>query len=135
MKLWLDDIRKPPWGYDFWAKTADEAIAILQEHPIEHCSLDHDLADEHYAKQRPAGYMGAPGIDRGGYTEKTGYAVLEWMHEHNRWVPDISVHTLNGRGGDDMMAKLRNRAPAGVKFRRIFPPTCPPSERDDYGND
>ena len=46
MKLWLDDKRKPPWDYDLWAKTAKEAIAMLEEHgdAIEHCSLDHDLA-------------------------------------------------------------------------------------------
>lgn len=30
MRLWLDDRRKPPWGYDLWAKTADEAIAMLE---------------------------------------------------------------------------------------------------------
>lgn len=114
MRLWLDDKRTPPWGYELWAKTADEAIEMLQRHEVTHCSLDHDLADEHY----PAAIAGGP-IDRPFYTEKTGYAVLEWMHEHDRWVADISVHTMNPRGGDDMMAKLRNRAPAHVTFRRV----------------
>ena len=29
MKLWLDDVRKPPEGWA-WAKTADEAIELLE---------------------------------------------------------------------------------------------------------
>jgi hypothetical protein len=130
LKLWLDDRRKPPWGYDLWAKTAKEAIEMLERHGrfIVHCSLDHDLADEHYASlldEEPGVSLGrAPAmdtVDRSKFVEQTGYAVLEWMHEHDAWVPDISVHTLNPKGGQDMMRKLENRAPAHVKFRRTSP--------------
>ena len=58
MKLWLDDIRKPPWGYDLWAKTADECIEMLQRYgdEITHASLDHDLADAHYVSDVAGGY-------------------------------------------------------------------------------
>jgi hypothetical protein len=117
-RLWLDDKRPPPWGYDLWAKTADEAICMLQEHEVEHCSLDHDLHDSHYADA--VGSSPPTEIDRSGYTEKTGYEVLSWMHENDRWCPDISVHTMNPRGGDDMMNKLQNRAPKWVVFRRVW---------------
>jgi hypothetical protein len=123
MKLWLDDKRKPPWGYDLWAKTAKEAIAMLEEHgdKIEHCSLDHDLADEHYKDL----FDSEPDaeINRSVFVEQTGYAVLEWMHETGRWTADISVHTLNPKGGQDMMRKLESRAPSHVKFRRVSPAT------------
>jgi len=125
MRLWLDDIRKPPWGYDLWVKTADEAIAMLERHgsKIEHCSLDHDLADEHYLvlDGDDLGWGPPASPDRSSFKEKTGYAVLEWMHEHDTWVADISIHTLNPVGGDDMMRKLESRAPAHVKFRRVHP--------------
>jgi hypothetical protein len=125
MKLWLDDMRKPPFGYDLWAKTADQAIAMLEKHGdrIEHCSLDHDLAEDHYETAAEfSGYGLAPTpIDRSRFKEKTGYAVLEWMHETGRWVADISIHTLNPRGGEDMMSKLKNRAPAHVVYRRVYP--------------
>ena len=122
-RLWLDDMRKPPWGYDRWAKTAAECIQMLQDHYITHVSLDHDLHDEHYGVvESSPGYGEAPTVlDRSSFKEQTGYAVLEWMHEHNRWTQDISVHTLNPRGGDDMMNKLRNRAPGWVKFQRVKP--------------
>lgn len=112
MRLWLDDKRPAPWGYDLTAKTADEAIYLLETHgpAIEHCSLDHDLADEHY--------MSAEVDDRRQYREKTGYSVLDWMHETGRWCRDITVHSLNPRGSEDMMTKLRNAAPDWVTFRR-----------------
>jgi hypothetical protein len=112
LRLWLDDIRKPPWGYDLWARTAAQCIEMLQAGDVVHVSLDHDLADEHYSNQA---------ADRSTFTEKTGFAVLEWMQAANRWVPDISVHTLNPKSGEDMMTELRNHAPAGVQFRRVKP--------------
>ena len=46
MNLWLDDVREP-WrhgriGWE-WAKTASEAIALLETGKVENASLDHDL--------------------------------------------------------------------------------------------
>ena len=85
--------------------------------------MDHDLADAHYVSDVAGGYCSPlTPVDRSAFKEKTGYAVLEWMQEHNRWVPDISVHSLNPKGAEDMMTKLRNRAPAGVTYRRVAPP-------------
>lgn len=128
-RLWLDDIRKPPFGYDLWAKTADECIAMLQVYDVEHVSLDHDLAAEHYRDVEAGSAAGHEAtttcpLDRESYREKTGYAVLDWMHEHNAWTPDISVHTLNPRGAEDMLSKLRNSAPANVVYRRVWPKTA-----------
>lgn len=122
-RLWLDDNRKPPWGYSLWAKTAAEAIQMLQDHEVEHCSLDHDLAEEHYADAiESSGYSEPPRpIDRSKYKELTGYAVVEWMHANNRWVAEIHVHTLNKRGAEDMMAMIRKHAPDHVEGRRVKP--------------
>lgn len=124
MKLWLDDVRKPPWGYDLHAKTAAECIEMLVKYgdEIEHVSLDHDLADEHYksAVHTPIDAPADP-LDRSAYKEQTGYAVLEWMHANDKWCIDISVHSLNAKGAEDMMTKLRNRAPEHVQFRRVWP--------------
>jgi hypothetical protein len=92
LRLWLDDQRKAPWGYDLVAKTADECIARLDLHgdAIGHVSLDHDLDPSHYGR----GLKGEP-IDRAAFGTKTGFAVLEWMAETGRWARDISIHTLN----------------------------------------
>ena len=121
-RLWLDDRRRPPWGYDLWAKTADQAIELLLAHDVEHASLDHDLAEEHYedADDPRPGYGEPPrSIDRTRYVHKTGYAVIEWMHTANHWVADLVVHTLNGRAADEMMEKVRRCAPAWVSCARI----------------
>lgn len=50
MKIWVDDIREMPFGYDIWCRSTDDAIAI-----IDHCvnnniiiellDLDHDAGD------------------------------------------------------------------------------------------
>jgi hypothetical protein len=122
-RLWLDDRRKPPWGYDLWAKTADQAIQMLQDHAVEHVSLDHDLAEEHYgdAGDGSPGYGEPPQpIDRSRYRARTGYAVLEWMRDHNHWIVEIHIHTLNSRAADDMLA-FRKHAPPTVTFRRVKP--------------
>ena len=125
MKLWLDDMRKPPFGYDKWAKTADECIQMIKDHPITHVSLDHDLADEHYGFSDSSPGYGEPPpfLDRSVFKEKTGYTVLEWMRDTKTWVPNISVHTLNPRGGEDMMALLKAHAPPEVVFQRVKPHT------------
>lgn len=58
MKLWLDDVRPMPMGYDVLAKTADEAIEYLKTGQVTEISLDHDL-----------------GLD------KSGYDVAKWIEE------------------------------------------------------
>jgi hypothetical protein len=121
-RVWLDDSRKPPFGYDLWAKTTPDAIRMLEEYDVEHISLDHDLFEEHYTDSFAAATMEEPPpLDRSKYKELTGYAVLEWMEENNRWVADISVHTLSPRGSHDMLTKLRLAAPDHVEFRRVKP--------------
>ncbi len=42
MKLWLDDIRPAPQGWE-WAKTSAQANEILRWGRVEFLSLDHDL--------------------------------------------------------------------------------------------
>lgn len=127
MKLWLDDRRKPPWGYDLWARDFDEAVALLTAHKdlLEHVSLDHDLADAHYESAADGGYGVAPTpIDRSKYKEKTGYDVALYMVEHGLWpTTSVYVHSLNGTGAADMIALLTRHAPAHITIRRVWPPS------------
>lgn len=100
MKLWLDDVRQP-WkygciGYE-WAKTADEAIALLSTGKVTFASLDHDLSWEHY----PGSGSQPP------YREKTGYDVVCWMEEHDVWPMDgVVVHSMNPVGREKMWAAI-----------------------------
>jgi hypothetical protein len=114
--LWLDDLRPMPDGYQVWAKTVREALAVLRFGKVLRCSLDHDLCDEHM-RDAINGYHDEFGVPRDRYKERTGYDVLLWMAEHDRWCPDITVHTHNPVGERDMTNLLRGRAPASVQWR------------------
>ena len=97
-RLWLDDERPPPDGYDHWVKTADECIAALMTGEYYHVSLDHDLAAEHYHGDLPA---------KEAYKEKTGQAVVDWMVKTARYPRSIRIHTMNPVGRQNMAAALR----------------------------
>jgi hypothetical protein len=43
MRIWLDDLRPMPEGFDKHVKTAEEAIALLAQGNVTEISLDNDL--------------------------------------------------------------------------------------------
>jgi hypothetical protein len=76
MKVFLDDLRKPPKGWEL-VRWPDEAIELLETGEVTEISLDHDLGDD----------------DRG-----TGYDVVLWMEEavfSGFKPPIIHIHTAN----------------------------------------
>lgn len=97
MTLWLDDIRPPKkYGYPdaYWAKTAEEAIAILQTGAVTFASLDHDLSE-----------MAIWGLSPS--EEKTGYDVVRWMEENGVWPSGgVKVHSMNPVGKARMEAVI-----------------------------
>ncbi len=90
MKVWLDDFRTEPDGW-MRARTAWEAIALLETGTVEHISLDHDLGPEE------AG---------------TGYDVALWMEKEasKGTLPPLTwdLHTANPVGADNMRQALRS---------------------------
>lgn len=63
MKIWLDDERPMPSGFDYHARTAQEAIELLEAGGVTAISLDHDLGDE----QNGTGYDVACYIEQAAY--------------------------------------------------------------------
>lgn len=110
MKLWLDDCR-PPYMHGcqgwHWAKTAAEAIMVLNTGKVDEASLDHDLAEEHYPWNCSA-------IEK---TTGTGYDVVCWMEENNVWpVNGTRVHSMNPIGRA-RMEQVIERAYASISDR------------------
>jgi hypothetical protein len=103
MNLWLDDMRKPPWGFDLWAKTYEECIELLTLHKdaIVCVSLDHDLAPEHYVADS-TGYMSSARREPDESVNKTGFRVLEWMRDNSWWPEELAIHTLSEFGRERM---------------------------------
>ena len=105
MKLWIDDVREPPNGYD-WAKSVNEAKEIIEfcENPnkypsytqstrkmnpveIELIDIDHDAGDYDF--------------DGGDFIK-----ILDWMEFTNRNYP-IRIHSMNPVGRENMRAIIR----------------------------
>lgn len=74
MKLWVDDLRPAPEGWQ-WAKSSATAILALAECTVEMMSLDHDLGGE-----------------------DTTRPVVLWMCESGVWPASITVHSANPVG-------------------------------------
>lgn len=78
MKLWVDDVRFPPWPYT-WSRTYSEAIRQLERGIVTDISLDHDLG-----------------------SDKTGYDIACWIEEqvelNNIQAPNITCHSSNPVG-------------------------------------
>ncbi|MGO9833558.1 MAG: YpsA SLOG family protein [Polyangiaceae bacterium] len=90
-RIWLDDVRPEPAGWTR-AKTAREAIALLEAGGVEAISLDHDLGDE--------------------TTCGTGYEVTCWIEEavatRGFVPPTIHIHSANVVGRERMQRAIES---------------------------
>lgn len=110
-RLWLDDVRPAPRGYD-WAKNYSQAVQMMSETLYDEVSLDHDLADWQYAAMRDS-HGGEHDYTRG-RQERTGYHVALWMVEHSYYPRLIAVHSLNPVGSKAMIQLLQSSHPDGA---------------------
>ena len=89
--VWLDDERPMPSPFNFYAKTATQAIQALQQGNVTAISLDHDLGDP---------------------SNGTGYDVAKWIEQNafNGTLKRIAVtiHSQNPVGRQRMMAAIQN---------------------------
>lgn len=127
--LWLDDFRTPPTSDGWaWVKDYDQAIAWFEANDVPKlASLDHDLADIHYAiyraqvegdEEKVAKYMAE-------HDEKTGLDVVEWMIEHDYLPPRVIVHSMNNICGARMVAKLILAGDYAIAGQVHFPNASP----------
>jgi hypothetical protein len=91
MKLWIDDVRPAPDGYE-WAQSVMMAKAIIENREednidIELIDIDHDAGD--YAS------------DGGDYIK-----LLDWLEETGRNYP-IKIHSKNAVGVQNMRAIIQ----------------------------
>ena len=94
MKIWIDDVRKPPNEEDvfwYWAKSVKDAIKAIEsfewQFKIKLIDIDNDAGD----------YVN----DGGDYIR-----VLDWLAETNRNYP-IRIHSMNAVGRENMQRIIR----------------------------
>lgn len=122
MKLWHDDIRRPPDTTWVWARTNQVAKEILNRHGVEvdtlfdwvtEISLDHDMG-LHDADPD------APGADLlVGHAEETGRHLLEWMILQDLVPAKVTLHSMNPVGAEYMKLDLVKAAEDRVLGRHI----------------
>lgn len=96
MKVWLDDVRPAPEGWE-WVYTVDEAKAVLGlwYAIIDSLSLDHDLGEDAEERSLP-----------------NGYNLTLWMAEHQIWpAGEIRIHSANPVGLENMAATILRYGP------------------------
>jgi hypothetical protein len=99
MHLWLDDLRPAPDGW-VWAKSALEAIRILDAETVECISLDHDLGDT-------------------AVPEMTGYNVALHLAQRafdGKPIPGaVFIHTANPVGRERIEGVIRRYLPQSLR--------------------
>ena len=90
-RVWLDDERPMPEGFDLHVKTAREAISLIKSGVVHSISLDHDLGDD----ANGTGYDVAKFIEEGAF--QGSIAPME-----------ISVHSANPVGSNNMRKCIDN---------------------------
>ncbi len=100
VKLWHDDIRRPPSSEWTWARTNDEAKRVLLEGSVVEISLDHDLGCHEMDPDAPMAMM------LRGAAPETGYDLAVWMCEVGIVPECITIHSWNPVGARRMAAVL-----------------------------
>lgn len=89
-KLWIDDLRTPPVGDWDWAKTSQEAIALLDQNTYHQVSFDHDLGGDDTSRK----------------------VVLHICETGFHFPPILSIHSANIVGREWLVSMFRRYAPA-----------------------
>lgn len=92
MKIWIDDMRPIPKGYDIHLHSFEEAKNIFQKNKdgkITIVDFDHDLGEK-----------------------LTGYDIAKYIVEHNIPIEGFRVHSMNPVGGWNIRQLLKK---AGYK--------------------
>jgi hypothetical protein len=108
IKLWVDDLRQEPADW-VWAKTATEAIRILDTQDVEEVSLDHDITHSH---PTDTGRLFTPTA-----CPETYEAVARFIAAKPGGIKRVHIHTANP-GGAQRMALIIGGAQPHIKLSR-----------------
>lgn len=110
MRLWHDDIRRPPDDTWLWARTNEDAKNVLSTFVVEEISLDHDLGLDGLSPELPnAAYL----IGNG---SQTGLDLVDWMIANDCVPAHVTIHSLNGSGADRMLKTFRAKGYNRVRY-------------------
>lgn len=89
MRVWLDDERPMPEGFDLWVKNAYYLLPLIRQNEVSFISFDHDL---------------------GGGENNTGYAVAsqidKWAHDGILNPIAWECHSMNPAGREAIIRAM-----------------------------
>src|SRR4051794_18448272 len=91
IRLWHDDIRRPPDESWTWARTNKEAMEILGAGEVVEISMDHDLGLHEIDPDASLELMAFAGRSPDG----SGYDLVCWMCENGVVPAIITIHSWN----------------------------------------
>ena len=102
MKLWIDDVRPAPVGYDEWAHSVNEAKQLILEWEEFYRRIAESLGKEWEIELINIDY------DAGDYAQYGGdyIKLLDWLEETGRNYP-IRIHSQNPVGVQNMRAIIQ----------------------------
>lgn len=110
MKLWIDDVRPAPKGYE-WCKSVNRAKALIIN--AEFCQTLNELSEKYNPLINDDGINHAIELididhDAGDYAVNGGdyIKLLDWLEETNRSYP-IHIHSMNPVGIQNMRAIIQ----------------------------
>lgn len=115
VRLWHDDVRKPPDSSWFWARNNEDAKLIFTNYNVGEVSLDHDLGMD-WVDPNVEGSEYLKGSSESG----SGYDLVRWMCETKHLPSKITVHSWNPVGAERMVLALRD-AGCYVKIQPYTP--------------
>lgn len=95
MKLWLDDLRPMPKGFDVHAKTVEQALDLLASEQFDFISFDHDLGTDSNGNLHLTGYDLAKIIEKKAFEGKM--KPLGW-----------AIHSANPVGRQNIERAMQN---------------------------
>ena len=98
MRIWHDDLREPPDGWE-WARTNDEARVMLKTGGVDAISLDFDMG---LHEVDPTVAANDPSYSLRGMAEDNGLRLVEWMVAEGLVPPTVTIHSWNVDGARKM---------------------------------
>lgn len=98
MKIWHDDIRRPPDESWEWARTNGHAKKLLLTGQVDEISLDRDLGLHNEDPDQPDAWLLM------GTGEETGDDLVKWMCAQGIFPAKITIHSMNVVRAKEMKA-------------------------------
>lgn len=95
MRLWYDDIRRPPDDTWVWARTNGAAMQRLLDEPCEEISFDHDMGLHHHDPDEVDADLR---VAEDAWRYEDGAELARWMVKREIVPPTVRIHSFNPVG-------------------------------------